>query len=36
LRIAVETGGRLLVLVLIALGVLAFRFGLVLAHGFLH
>jgi hypothetical protein len=36
LRIAVEIGGTLLVLMLIALGVLALRFGLVLAHGFLH
>jgi hypothetical protein len=36
LRIAVEIGGTLLVLMLIALGVLALRFVLVLAHGFLN
>ena len=35
-RIAAEAGRTLLVLMLIALGVLALRFGLVLAHGFLH
>ena len=34
--IAVEIGGTLLVLMLIALGVLALRLVLVLAHGFLH
>jgi hypothetical protein len=34
-RIAVEIGGTLLVLMLIALGVLALRFVLVLAHGVL-
>jgi hypothetical protein len=32
-RIAIEIGQTLLVLMLIALGVLALRFGLVLAHG---
>jgi hypothetical protein len=36
LRIAVEIGGTLLVLMLIALAVLALRLVLVLAHGFLH
>jgi hypothetical protein len=35
-RIAAEIGGTLLVLMLIAVGVLALRFGLVLANGFLH
>ena len=35
LRITVEIGGTLLVLMLIALGVLALRFVLVLADGFL-
>jgi hypothetical protein len=36
LRIAVEIGGTLFALMLIALGVLALRFALVLAHGFVH
>jgi hypothetical protein len=36
LRIAVEAGRTLLMLMLIALGVLALRFGLVLAHDFFH
>jgi hypothetical protein len=36
LRIAVEVGETLAVLTLIALGVLALRFALVLAHGFIH
>jgi hypothetical protein len=36
LRTAVEIGGTLLALMLIALGVLALRFVLVLAHGFLN
>lgn len=35
-RIVVEFGGTLLVLMLIALGVAALRFTLVLAHGLLH
>jgi hypothetical protein len=35
-RIAVETGETLFVLILIALGALSLRFGLVLAHGFLN
>jgi len=36
LRTAVEIGGTLLALMLIAFGVLALRFVLVLAHGFLN
>lgn len=36
LRIVVEIGGTLVVFMLIALGVAALRFGLVLAHSFLH
>jgi hypothetical protein len=36
LRIAVGVGETLVVLTLIALGVLALRFALVLAHGFIH
>jgi hypothetical protein len=35
-QFAIQIGGTFLALLLIALGVLAFRFVLVLAHGFLH
>jgi hypothetical protein len=36
LRIALEVGGTLLVLMLMAISILALRFVLVLAHGILH
>jgi len=36
LRMALEVGGTLLILMLIAVGILALRFLLVLAHGIFH
>ena len=36
LRMALEVGGTLLILMLIAVGILALRFLLVLAHGVFH
>ena len=35
LRMALEVGGTMLILMLIAVGILALRFALVLAHGVL-